>query len=90
MTETQYIGKRIRSKEAPRHVSGGGQFVDDLSLPGMLHAVVLRSSYAHARMGHIDTREALEVPGVVAVLTSEEVKRTSRPFKPGRYSAGLQ
>ena len=56
----------------------------------MLHAVVLRSSYAHARMGHIDTREALEGPGVVAVHTAEEVKRTSRPFKPGRYSAGLQ
>ena len=63
MTETQYIGKRIRSKEGPRHVSGGGQFVDDVSLPGMLHAVVLRSSYAHARMGHIDTRAATMATG---------------------------
>ena len=90
MTETKYIGKKTRSKEAPRHVSGRGQFADDFSLPGMLYGVVLRSSYAHARLGHIDAQAALEVPGVVGVLTSEEVKRTTRPFKPGRYSAGLK
>jgi len=53
MTETKYIGKRTRSKEGPRHVSGGGHFVDDVSLPGMLHAAVLRSSYAHCKsLGH--------------------------------------
>ena len=90
MTETKYIGKKTRSKEAPRHVSGGGQFVDDFGLPGMLYAVVLRSSYAHAQIGHIDTRAALEVPGVVGVLTCQEIKDISRPFKPGRYSAGLR
>ena len=90
MTETKYIGKRTRSKEGPRHVSGGGQFVDDINLPGMLHGVVLRSSYAHARIGHMDTRAALEVPGVVGVLTCHEIKEISRPFKPGRYSAGLR
>ena len=90
MSQTKYIGKRTRSKEGPRHVSGGGQFTDDMTLPGMLHAVILRSSFAHARIGEIDARAALEVPGVVAVLTGQEVKEISRPFKPGRYSAGLK
>ena len=78
MSQTKYIGKRIRSKEGPRHVSGGGQFTDDMTLPGMLHAVILRSSFAHARIGDIDSRAALEVPGVVAVLTGQEVKEISR------------
>ena len=90
MSQTKYIGKRTRSKEGPRHVSGGGQFTDDMVLPGMLHAVILRSSYAHARIGEIDVRAALEVPGVVGVLTWQEVQQMSRPFKPGRYSAGLK
>ena len=44
-TENKYLGKAIRSKEGPRHVSGRGQFTDDFTLPGMLHGIVVRSPY---------------------------------------------
>jgi 2-furoyl-CoA dehydrogenase large subunit len=90
VTETKYIGKTIRSKEGPRHVSGRGKFTDDFTLPGMLHGIVLRSPYPHARILEVNTQAALEVPGVVAVVTPEMVKQKTRPFKPGRYAAGLK
>ncbi|MEE9549337.1 MAG: hypothetical protein V3W08_02930, partial [Candidatus Binatia bacterium] len=50
----KYVGHRTRSKEGPRHVSGQGNYTDDFILPGMLHAVILRSPYAHARIKSID------------------------------------
>lgn len=87
---TRYVGRSVASKEAPRHVTGRGQFTDDLSLPGMLHAVFLRSPLAHARIRKVETEEALDYPGVVTVLTPDDVKRETRPFKPGRYAAGLR
>jgi len=86
----KYVGHRTRSKEGPRHVSGLGNFADDFSLPGMLHAVILRSPYAHARIISVDTQAALEAPGVVAVITPEELKQRTNAFKPGRYAAGLR
>jgi 2-furoyl-CoA dehydrogenase large subunit len=87
---TRYIGASVRSKEAPRHVTGRGRYVDDLTLPRMLHACILRSPYAHARLVAVDGRRALRSPGVRAVLTPADVQRLSRPFKPGRYAAGLR
>ena len=85
-----YIGESVRSKEAPRHVAGRGRFVDDLVLPRMLHAFILRSPYAHARILGVRTEAALQRPGVAAVLTPDDVMRLTRPFKPGRYAAGLR
>ena len=90
LTETKYLGKTIRSKEGPRHVSGRGRFTDDFTLPGMLAGIVLRSTYPHARILEVDARAALEVPGVVGVVTPEVVRQKTRPFKPGRYAAGLR
>ncbi|MFQ5539275.1 MAG: xanthine dehydrogenase family protein molybdopterin-binding subunit, partial [Candidatus Binatia bacterium] len=86
----KYVGHRTRSKEGPRHVSGQGNYTDDFTLPGMLHAVILRSPYAHARIKNIDARAALEIPGVITVITPEELKQKTNPFKPGRYAAGLR
>ena len=90
VTETKYLGKTIRSKEGPRHVSGRGQFTDDFTLPGMLHGIVLRSTYPHARILEVNAEAALQLPGVVGVVTPEVVKQKTRPFKPGRYAAGLR
>jgi len=87
---TRYIGTSVRSKEAPRHVTGRGRYVDDLTLPRMLHACILRSPYAHARVARVDGGRAAERSGVKAVLTPADVQRLSRPFKPGRYAAGLR
>jgi len=56
----------------------------------MLHAAILRSPHAHARILKVDGQAALEAPGVVAVITPEEVKQNTNAFKPGRYAAGLR
>ncbi|MFN3288799.1 MAG: xanthine dehydrogenase family protein molybdopterin-binding subunit, partial [Sphingomonadaceae bacterium] len=53
--------------------TGRGQYTDDLALPGMAHAVTVRSPYGHARIRSIDTAEALAVPGVLAVITHADI-----------------
>ena len=86
----KYIGTNIRSKEGPRHVTGRGNFTDDILLPGMLQAVILRSPHAHARIVGADASAALELPGVVTALVPADVVAMTKPFKPGRYAAGLR
>ena len=54
-------------------VTGTGRFVDDVQVPGMLHAAVLRSPHAHARLVSLDTKRARDLPGVRAVLTAADV-----------------
>ena len=56
----------------------------------MVHAFILRSPYGHARIKSVNGAKAARVPGVMGVITPEEVARLSRPFKPGRYAAGLR
>jgi 2-furoyl-CoA dehydrogenase large subunit len=90
MTEDTHVGRSTRSKEAPRHATGRGRFVDDLKRPRMLHACILRSPYAHARMLSVDAETAAGLPGVTGVVTPADVQRLTRPFKPGRYAAGLR
>jgi carbon-monoxide dehydrogenase large subunit len=68
-----YIGHPLKRREDPRLLTGGGTFVDDLQLPDMLYAVVLRSPHAHARVRAIDASAARRLPGVVHVLTAEEL-----------------
>jgi aerobic carbon-monoxide dehydrogenase large subunit len=70
--EYKYIGQPIKRKEDPRMLSGMGLFIDDIELPGMLHAAFFRSDYAHARINSIDVSAARERPGVVAVYTAED------------------
>src|SRR3989449_4462274 len=66
---TRYFGERIRRNEDPRLLTGGGTFVDDITLPDLLHAALLRSPHAHARVRRVDTAGAEALPGVVAVYT---------------------
>lgn len=73
MTEST-IGRSVRRLEDPDLLRGRAQFVDDLHLDGMLHAVFLRSPHAHAAILTIDSSPALAMPGVVAVLTSEDIR----------------
>ena len=61
--------------EDHRLLTGGGRFVDDLPFPDALHAHILRSPYAHARILSLDTTEARGMPGVVAVYTAADLKR---------------
>ncbi len=73
-TETEEIrglGHRVKRKEDDRFIRGKGTYIDDITLPGMLHMAILRSPYAHATITGIDTSKAQAVPGVVAVVTGE-------------------
>ncbi len=73
MTE-DIIGKNVERIKAREKVTGQAQFVHDLELQGMLHAKMLLSPHAHARIKSIDTSKAEEMTGVWAVLTGEDVK----------------
>ncbi len=74
------IGSRIKTKEDFRHIRGAGSFVDDVRVRDMAFSSILRSPYAHARIKKIDYTEALRVPGVLGILTSEDVIKMSDPL----------
>jgi len=67
------VGQSVRRLEDPRLVQGLGRYSDDVSLPRQLHAVLVRSPHAHARIAAIRTDQALGAPGVVAVLTAADL-----------------
>ncbi|HEY3019701.1 MAG TPA: xanthine dehydrogenase family protein molybdopterin-binding subunit, partial [Solirubrobacteraceae bacterium] len=69
-----HVGRSLKRKEDPRLITGKGTYVDDVRLPGMLHAAFVRSPEAHAKITSIDTSAALEHPGVRAVLTGQDVQ----------------
>ncbi|HWI79640.1 MAG TPA: molybdopterin cofactor-binding domain-containing protein, partial [Ramlibacter sp.] len=69
----KYIGKSIRRKEDRRFLTGAGNYVSDLRLPDMVHAVVLRSQVAHARIIAIDLDRARALPGVLGVYTAADI-----------------
>jgi carbon-monoxide dehydrogenase large subunit len=71
---TKVIGQSIKRKEDPRLITGEAKNLEDLTLPGLLHAAILRSPYAHARIKKINTKKAAKAPGVVAVFTGEDFK----------------
>ena len=68
-----YFGKPMKRVEDPRLIKGIATYVDDITLPGMLHAAVLRSPYAHARINNIKADAAKASPGVVGVFTGADV-----------------
>jgi carbon-monoxide dehydrogenase large subunit len=73
--EISGMGHRMKRKEDPRFLQGAGNYVDDVKLPGMLYLDILRSPYAHAKIVKIDASRALALPGVLAVITGEDLKK---------------
>lgn len=74
ITETRtYVGQRIKRKEDPRMITGTATYLDDIKLPGMHYAVLIRSPHAAARLGRIDASAALEFPGVAGVFTHADL-----------------
>ncbi|MBH5372701.1 xanthine dehydrogenase family protein molybdopterin-binding subunit [Bradyrhizobium glycinis] len=67
------IGARVVRKEDKRFITGKGRYVDDIKLTGMTHAYFIRSPHAHAKVKKIDSSAALKMPGVVAVLTGQQL-----------------
>jgi len=78
-----WIGKRVQRLEDPRLLTGRGTFMDDVTLPNLHHAAILRSTHAHARIVGLDASRALRLPGVRGVLLPDDVARMSRPFGVG-------
>src|SRR4030095_1727185 len=68
-----YIGSRVKRKEDVRLLRGIGKYVGDIHRAGMVHAAILRSTLAHARIVKIDASAALKLPGVVGVLTAADM-----------------
>jgi len=75
------LGARLLRREDARLLRGAGNYVTDVSLPGLLHAAFLRSPAAHARIVEIDTSAALEIPGVVTVLSASDLEGLVRPVR---------
>src|SRR5436853_6911747 len=69
------IGQPIRRVEDRRFLTGYGRYLDDVVRPREAHAVVLRSPHAHARIRRLDTAAAAALPGVIAVLTGEDLAK---------------
>ncbi|HUK77349.1 MAG TPA: xanthine dehydrogenase family protein molybdopterin-binding subunit, partial [Thermoleophilia bacterium] len=75
----RYTGASIKRSEDPRILTGAGRYVDDIKLPGMLHAAFVRSPMAHARVLSVDVSAARELPGVVAAITGAEMEAMTAP-----------
>jgi carbon-monoxide dehydrogenase large subunit len=69
------MGHRMKRKEDPRFIQGKGRYVDDIKLPNMVYMDIVRSPYAHAKITKIDASAALAMPGVLAVITGEDLKK---------------
>jgi CO/xanthine dehydrogenase Mo-binding subunit len=78
--DPRWIGRSIRRVEDPKFLRGQGRYLDDVVLPGMLNAVVLRSPHVHARITAVDAEAARRAPGVVAVLTGPEAVEIVGPL----------
>ena len=77
--ELKWVGKDIKRREDPALITGKATYTNDMTLPGMLYAAVLRSPHAHARILSIEKTAAEELPGVYAVLTGEEATELINP-----------
>ena len=82
-----WVGSRVKRVEDPALLMGQGRFVDDLHLPGMVQATILRSIHAHAGIRGIDAAEALAMPGVHGVFTAAEFEFVPGP--PGLRQSAL-
>ena len=76
---SRIFGSGIRRREDPRLITGSATYTHDIVLPGMVHAAMLRSSHAHARITRIDTEKARVAPGVVAVYTGADTESALAP-----------
>ncbi|MGW6057824.1 xanthine dehydrogenase family protein molybdopterin-binding subunit [Streptomyces sp. NPDC055189] len=72
--EGQLVGRSVSRREDPRLLTGRGRFVDDIALPGMLHAQFVRSTVAHGEITSIDLTAVRDVPGVIAAFTADDLE----------------
>ncbi|MFN7918705.1 MAG: xanthine dehydrogenase family protein molybdopterin-binding subunit [Bryobacteraceae bacterium] len=90
ITKTEsLVGKRLKRREDPRLITGTATYVDDVQLPGMHHACIVRSPHAAAKIKSINVKPALDLPGVVAAFTGEDTKGVG-PVPCGASLPGLR
>ena len=87
---TTYTGQPIKRFEDPKLVSGQGSYVDDIKLPGLLHAAILRSPHAHARINRIDVSQAQQAPGVAVVISVDDLEGVISDLAPRAMSGEWQ
>src|SRR5215510_7744046 len=75
------IGARVKRGDDPRLLTGRGRYVDDMTLPRLVHAAFVRSVHAHARLLRVDLDRARRAAGVVGVLTGDAVVRLCKPYR---------
>jgi len=82
MAETSpgFIGRSVKPHKSRRFLNGSGLYVGDIRLPDMIHAALLRSVYAHARIVAVDAREALQLEGVIGVWSGRDIEDRIAPF----------
>src|SRR5437867_13367263 len=88
MSETDrepYVGRPLKRSEDPKLVTGRGQYVEDIVLPGLAHLAFLRSPHAHARVTTLRTDAARKAPGVVRVATADDLG----PLRPLSFMATI-
>ena len=87
-TGGRFVGQAVPRKEDPRLLTGRGRYVDDVRLPGLLHAHFVRSDVARARITGLDVAAARRAPGVVAVFTADDLNPGSGPMIPTLFIGG--
>jgi carbon-monoxide dehydrogenase large subunit len=86
----KHVGRSLRRKEDPRLITGRAQYVDDITVHGMLHMSVVRSPEAHARIVSIDASAALAHPGIKAVYTGEDMRDLLAPLPMAWVPPGVE
>jgi len=95
-TSTGFIGRSVKPDKSSRFITGNGMYVSDVRLPNMLHATLLRSMHAHARIRAVDVKEALRLDGIVGVWTGREIEGRISAFPesfeihPARWLEGVK
>ena len=79
----KYVGASVLRIEDPRFLRGGGQYIDDMALPGMAHAAFFRSPHAHARIKSIAVEQARALDGVYGIFTGKELHELVGPLVSG-------
>jgi carbon-monoxide dehydrogenase large subunit len=78
---SEYVGAALSPRETRKHCLGRGSYVGDLTAPGMLHAVFVRSPHAHARIARVNADAARRAPGIAAVLTGPDLAAVTAPLR---------
>ncbi|MBM3671492.1 MAG: xanthine dehydrogenase family protein [Actinobacteria bacterium] len=86
-TAGRFVGQKVKRVEDPRLLTGRGRYVDDVAVPGMLHAAFVRSDVPRARIVRIDVDEARTLPGVHAVLTGADLNTAPGSMQPTMWAA---